>query len=443
MKNIILNTILLVLIGFNSNGQGSTLRVLFLGNSFTSANNLPQITYRIASSVGDSLIFDSNMPGGYSLVGHAKNNSSLSKIMLKNWDYVVLQEGIGVYLTTPSVYSYDYSAARTLNKLVNIFNPNCETMVYMPWGRKFGCCPYLPCDGNTDCTYEDQDEIMYSISMATADTIEAPVSPVGAVWRYLIENHPDIELYQTDLAHPSPTGSYAAACCFYTTLFKKDPSLISYNLSLNDSIAEIIKKAVKTVVYDNLTDWRIDKYPKDPCCKTLTTTLSDTLIEPAKGILTLNIESNSNWYLSIDKNWLKTINANNLGTGNKSLTLAVDANEESKIRTALVTIYAEGVQPQTITITQKCIPASNQMVANETDGYRLCPNPAKEEFYITGIQSTNATTTIYDESGHQVLTRQVSEGETVNIKMLSSGIYVVILVDGNRLIRKKLIKKVL
>ena len=70
------------------------------------------------------------------------------------------------------------------------------------------------------------------------------MSPVGAVWRYLRQNFPNIELYQADESHPSAAGSYAAAFCFYSALFKKDPSLSNFNSVLNQAEAAIIRDGV-------------------------------------------------------------------------------------------------------------------------------------------------------------------------------------------------------
>ena len=72
--------------------QNLNKKVLFLGNSYTGVNNLPQMIANVALSVGDSLIFDSNTPGGYTLQGHSTNTTSLSKIAVGDWDFVVLQE---------------------------------------------------------------------------------------------------------------------------------------------------------------------------------------------------------------------------------------------------------------------------------------------------------------------------------------------------------------
>jgi len=59
-----------------------------------------------------------------------------------------------------------------------------------------------------------------------AQTHEAVVSPVGSVWRYLRENT-SIDLYSPDGSHPSLAGSYAAACTFYTMIFRKNPTFIT------------------------------------------------------------------------------------------------------------------------------------------------------------------------------------------------------------------------
>jgi len=91
--------------------------------------------------------------------------------------------------------------------------------------------------------------------MMMAQDNNAEVSPVGAVWHYLRLNAPGIELYSADESHPSPAGSYAAACTFYTSMFRKSPVNITYDYTLSASDAAIIRNAVKAVVFDSLTHW--------------------------------------------------------------------------------------------------------------------------------------------------------------------------------------------
>lgn len=71
------------------------------------------------------------------------------------------------------------------------------------------------------CTYAGMDSLLHLRYMMMAEDNHAVVSPVGAVWNYIRANFPLIELYSPDESHPSVAGSYAAACCFYTSIFRK------------------------------------------------------------------------------------------------------------------------------------------------------------------------------------------------------------------------------
>jgi len=249
----------LLFISLNTFSQ-TTKRALFLGNSYTYVNNLPQITADIANNMSDSLIFDSNCPGGYTLQGHSTNVTSLNKIMIGNWDFVGLQEqsqrpSFPIAQVQTDVFPY----ARMLDSTINFYNSCAETMFFMTWGRKNGDasnCPTWP----LVCTYSGMDSLLNLRYQMMADSNNAMVSAVGAVWKNIRQNYPLIELYQADESHPSEAGSYAAACCFYTSMFRKNPLLISYNYTLSATDAANIRTAVKTIVYDSLMNYNIGAY---------------------------------------------------------------------------------------------------------------------------------------------------------------------------------------
>jgi hypothetical protein len=56
--------VILLIFSVAAFGQSIPKKVLFLGNSYTAVNNLPQMVADVASSAGDNLWFDSNTPGG-------------------------------------------------------------------------------------------------------------------------------------------------------------------------------------------------------------------------------------------------------------------------------------------------------------------------------------------------------------------------------------------
>jgi hypothetical protein len=230
--------------------QPVTRKVLFLGNSYTYVNNLPQLISDAALSVGDTLIFDSNTPGGYTLDQHFTNAISTGKIISGGWDYVVMQEQSQL----PAFEEYLSNGPWNLSTLTHQYNPCARKMFYMTWGRKNGdasnCAAWPPV-----CTYEGMDSLLRLRYIEMAEMNNAEVSPVGAVWKYIRQNYPTIELYDPDESHPAVAGSYAAACCFYAAIFRKDPSLITFDYVLNATDAANIRNVAKIIVYDSLSNW--------------------------------------------------------------------------------------------------------------------------------------------------------------------------------------------
>jgi hypothetical protein len=255
-----LNILFLIVIPHLLSAQGQTKRVLFLGNSYTNVNNLPQMVADVALSMGDTLIFDSNTPGGYTLQGHSTNTTSLNKIMQGGWDYVVLQEqsqrpSFPLSQVLTDVFPY----AQFLDSIINQYNPCAETVFYMTWGRKNGdasnCLNWPPV-----CTYAGMDSLLNLRYRMMADSNNAIISPVGAVWNYIRQQNPTIELYQPDESHPSVAGTYAGACTFYSVLFRRDPSQITFDATLPPADAAAIRAAAKIVCYDSLSNWHVGQY---------------------------------------------------------------------------------------------------------------------------------------------------------------------------------------
>ncbi|MDD4848277.1 MAG: T9SS type A sorting domain-containing protein [Bacteroidales bacterium] len=252
MKKIIL--IFLFILTFTISAQDKPLRVLFIGNSYTAVNNLPQMVSDVATSAGEAFIFESNTPGGCTFQQHC-SNTSMTLICKGGWDVVVLQEQSQIpSFPINQVQSICFPFAAQLVDSIYSINPCARAMFYMTWGRENGDsenCPHWP----PVCTYEGMDSLLYERYMTMGEENQADVAPVGAVWHHIREYFPEIELYSGDGSHPSLSGSYAAACTFFSLIFQQDPTLITNNLNVPDEKAEVIKNAVKTVVYDSLSKW--------------------------------------------------------------------------------------------------------------------------------------------------------------------------------------------
>jgi len=260
-------------------------RVLFIGNSYTYVNDLPQLTADCAMSIGFAgfpMEIASSTPGGYTFQMHTTNATTQSLINQGNWDYVVLQEQSQIPSFPDAQVATDcFPYAAQLNNQILAADSCAETIFYMTWGRQNGdasnCASWPPV-----CTYEGMDSLLNLRYRQMAIDNQALLSPVGALWNYIRTNYPEINLYAADASHPSVEGSYAAACSMVSIIFRTDPTLITNNSTLNPLIAEKIKLAAQAVVFNNLAEWHIGEY--DPI----------VVVNTASNGLTLQIDNQSN-----------------------------------------------------------------------------------------------------------------------------------------------------
>lgn len=395
---------------------GKKLRVYFIGNSYTNTNDMPRMIADVAASMGDTLEFESHTPGGWTLDDHWSNHPNdpcVAKIKTGNWDYVVLQEQSQMPAfgqLGPSHPTYIYAEA--FNKLIRD-SAECTTpMFYMTWGYKNGdathclSMPYM-------CTYESMDSVIRARYLQLADSFDAVVSPVGAVRRYIRQHHPGIELYQPDGSHPEVAGTYAAACSFYASLFKKDPTLVTFNSTLSATDASDIKAAAKKVVYDSLDKWGLNIYDLS--------TAYDHNITGKQVTFTNRSSLKAQTY-----SW-------NFGDGNtSSLKDPVHTYATAGNYTVMLTAYdANGcsrVASDTVNLSLVSINDAKQ------PAFTITPNPATNYIAIRSLkQIVEFNVRIMNAMGQTVYQAYANDGNAHNIDIsaCSSGMYYIMLYSEN------------
>ena len=254
MKKVISILILLPLLGFSQLKK----EVLFVGNSYTYVNDLPNLVKQIALSFGDTLVHESSTPGGYSFNAHSTNTQTLNKINQQQWDYVVLQAQSQEPSLSPSyVNSNVLPAAQVLIDAIESNSLCTEPLFFMTWGRKFGdvsnCVAYPPV-----CTYLGMQERLRTRYLDMTFTHDASCSPVGMAWKKSIEIDSTLNLYSSDNSHPSIYGSYLAACTFYSSIFKKSAVGSTYWPNAIDSAsAYILQQIGSSTALDSLGVWNV------------------------------------------------------------------------------------------------------------------------------------------------------------------------------------------
>ena len=204
------------------------LRVLFIGNSYTSSNNLPDMFRKLADSLGMSVTVDSDIAGGRMLGQAAATASVKAKLDAGNFDVLVLQDQSNMG-GIPASSRDDRAASEAA--VADVYTPaavkaGATVVFYQTWGRRnkdewWGWTSYLSMQHSLETGYAVYADIVSREKCATVRTayagetfkktyeFSAATSPGGAP-----SDDPNSlfhKLYSGDGSHPSVSGTYAVA----------------------------------------------------------------------------------------------------------------------------------------------------------------------------------------------------------------------------------------
>ena len=202
--------------------ERTALRVLFIGNSYTHVNKLPEILEQFSAAARFERQIRCTMAtvGGATLERHWNNPDFRELLNSRKWDIVVLQEQSLRPIEKPEAF-WEY--ARLWGKKIKA--NGAKPFFYMTWARK--------ATPKKQATYTEN-------YRKAARGCGGTVVPVGEAWKVVREKRPEIELFTADGSHPSPAGSYLAACVFYAVITGRSPVGLpdSYTVSGGDKPKE-------------------------------------------------------------------------------------------------------------------------------------------------------------------------------------------------------------
>lgn len=189
------------------------MKILFVGNSNTYYNDMPQTLEALGRANGRDWTVDSLTKGGWSFRQYADPENvmhePLRQKLAEPWDAVFLQDRTEYPLTDlePSL-----NGAAVMCSMMPA-RP-ARLLIYATFARDDGH-PHLEKLGMTRA---EMAERVHSAMSAVAEAVGAELSDASTMFQYMKENRPDMVMYDADLGHPSPAGSYLAALLHYTTL---------------------------------------------------------------------------------------------------------------------------------------------------------------------------------------------------------------------------------
>ncbi len=221
--------------------SGTPTSAIYIGNSFFYYNN------GIHSQVGQLAI-----------AAKSRIRGTMVTISGSGMDW----HDVGSYFRPNAIASYSFTTANEI--VFNRLNKLFDVAIVMDCSQ----CPIHPklqsvfhdfAKKNSDAVRQHNAEPVLFMSWAYADKPEmtaqlaeqytlagnanrALVIPAGLAFARAIDKQPSLNLYAADKRHPSPAGTYLAACTVYASLFKQSPVGLAYAATLDAPTAAFLQQ---------------------------------------------------------------------------------------------------------------------------------------------------------------------------------------------------------
>jgi hypothetical protein len=180
------------------------LRVLFIGNSLTFANDLPSMVERMAGAATPrrEMRVETIAAADFGLPEHWDHGDALRAIRRGGWTHVVLQQGPSSLPESRRVL-LEYAGRFTKE----IRAAGAQPVFYSVWPSRDRLAFF--------------DAVSESYRLA-AEATGSALARAGEAWRLAWKADARLPLYAPDQFHPSPLGSYLAALVLFQTIAGED-----------------------------------------------------------------------------------------------------------------------------------------------------------------------------------------------------------------------------
>jgi len=204
-------------------------RVLFIGNSYTGVNKLPEVFLEVVKSSGRSApVVKSSTPGGRTLKQHLAIESSMKLIEEGGWDVVVLQG----QSQEPAIAEKDdvvrkefLESAAALCARVRAKSPQARIYFYETWARHADYWKAAKKGPDVGADPQEMQARLRKWYGVAAKDNGASLVPCGDAWELNYASSASIRLHAKDHSHPEFVGTYLNALIFFGAIYgEKAPS---------------------------------------------------------------------------------------------------------------------------------------------------------------------------------------------------------------------------
>ncbi|MBL7726504.1 MAG: hypothetical protein JNM68_02410 [Dinghuibacter sp.] len=187
--------------GKNTEATGKQVNILFVGNSLTYYNQLPEMIKELSLQDSVTVTYTAHCYPDYALDDHWKDGKIQKEIKSGKYQFVVAQQGPSAL---PESQQMLLDAVKKLSRLCK--KNNTRLALYMVWPARQHLF--------------NLDKVIESYTRAATET-GSLICAAGTAWKNAWAEQPETALYGNDGFHPSPQGSLLAALTIYGTLLEK------------------------------------------------------------------------------------------------------------------------------------------------------------------------------------------------------------------------------
>jgi hypothetical protein len=214
------------------------LRLLFMGNSHTSLNDLTgMVAAMVRAARPTKTVAYVEAPGWMFLEERAMDPASLQLLRAQDWSFVVLQ---AQEYSSSGLFEYPIDGAEALVRMAR--TAKAIPILFPEWPRR-GIA---------------ETQRIYDLHVSIARVEPACVAPIGQAWDLALARYPTLVLHNSDGNHSAPAGAFLAALIIATTMTGNAPDTLPFLPQFDvdaDTQARLRGVAAETVLAYSPRQW--------------------------------------------------------------------------------------------------------------------------------------------------------------------------------------------
>jgi hypothetical protein len=220
-------------------------RILFIGNSYTGVNKLPDVFVEVVKSSGrPAPVVKSSTPGGRTLKQHLAIAGSMKLVDDGGWDVVVLQgqsQEPAIAETDETVRKEFLESAAELCKRVRAKSPKAKIYFYETWARHADYWKAAKKGPDVGADPKEMQTRLRKWYGVVAKDNGATFVPCGDAWELNYVSSAPVRLHTSDHSHPEFVGTYLNALIFFGKIYDVKAPAPNWNGKLGDAQAKLMQ----------------------------------------------------------------------------------------------------------------------------------------------------------------------------------------------------------